>query len=84
MVCWMNEVKEKPVVDQISESQSGNGESNLNIKKTNPAIMIEDVNRVLDVGRFLLSVLTEEEVGELKRIINEVLLVGEIGNAGVT
>jgi len=31
-------------------------------------VTIDDVNRVLELGRLLLSVLTEEEIGELRRI----------------
>jgi hypothetical protein len=47
-------------------------------------VTVEDVNRVLDVGSLLFSVLTEEEIQELQRILNGVSEVEEIGNGGVT
>ena len=46
--------------------------------------MVEEVNRVLEVGRLLFSVLTEEEIAELQRILNSPSDEVEIGNAGVT
>jgi hypothetical protein len=49
-----------------------------------PAVTIEDVNRVLEVGRLLLSVLTEEEIEELQEILSRQKSGEEIGNAGVT
>jgi hypothetical protein len=47
------------------------------------SVTVEDVQRVLEVGRLLLSVLTEEEIQALKRIL---IGVSEerIGNTGVT
>jgi len=33
-------------------------------------VTVEEVNRVLEVGRLLFSVPTEEEIAELKRILN--------------
>ena len=73
-------------------------------QKTNPTrpiepkVTVEEVNRVLEVGRVLFSVLTEEEIVELQRIINgpqeeivelQRIINGpqdetELGNAGVT
>lgn len=50
---------------------------------TEPQVMIEEVNRVLEVGCLLLSVLTEEELEELRIALNGALR-NEIGNAGVT
>ena len=47
-------------------------------------VTIEEVNRVLEVGRLLFSVLTEEEIAELQRILNGPSDENEIGNAGVT
>ena len=47
-------------------------------------VTVEEVNRVLDVGRLLFSVLTDEEKEELQRILNGPSDEGEIGNAGVT
>ena len=49
-----------------------------------PAVTIEDVNRVLEVGRLLLSVLTEEEIEELQVILSKQKSREEIGNTGVT
>jgi hypothetical protein len=81
----MNNVCKRPEVDQILESQSGNGKPNLILtKEKSPSVTIEEVNRVLDVGRLLLSVLTEEELEELKRFLKDDSWVDEIGNAGVT
>ena len=33
-------------------------------------VTIEDVNRVLEVGRLLFSVLTKDEIAELQRLLN--------------
>ena len=50
-----------------------------------PSVTIEDVNRVLEVGRLLLSVLTPEELQELQELlIGEPLADPEKGNTGVT
>ncbi len=35
-----------------------------------PAVTVEDVNRVLEVGRMFLSVLTKEEIEELQEILS--------------
>ena len=51
---------------------------------TKHEVTIEEVNRVLEVGRLLFSILTEEEVAELQRILNSPLDENEIGNTGVT
>ena len=48
------------------------------------AVTVEDVNRVLEVGRMLLSVLTEEEIEELQEILSRQKADQNIGNAGVT
>ena len=47
-------------------------------------VTIEDVNRLFEVGRMLLSVLTEEEIEELQEILSRQKSGEEIGNAGVT
>ena len=53
--------------------------------QTQPKVTIDEVNRVLDVGRLLLSVLTPEELQELKELlIGEPLADPELGNTGVT
>ena len=46
---------------------------------TRDQITTEDVNRVLDVGRLLFSVLTPEEIEQLKNLIPVLI---EIGNTG--
>lgn len=53
-------------------------------RSTKPQVTIEEVNRVLEVGRLLFSVLTEEEKSELIRLLNSPSEKSEIGNAGVT
>lgn len=45
---------------------------------------IEEVNRVLEVGRLLLSVLTQEELEKLQNALIDLSEAQEIGNAGVT
>jgi hypothetical protein len=56
-------------------------------------VSVEEVNRILEVGRLLLSVLTTEELEELgalgelffpKRSLAELSSASEIGNTGVT
>jgi hypothetical protein len=48
----------------------------------------EDVNRLLEVGRLLLSVLSEEEIQQLSSAQNEIQVTidqyAEIGNTGVS
>jgi len=51
---------------------------------SNHKVTIEEVNRVLEVGRLLFSVLTEEEKAELQKILNGPANRDEIGNDGVT
>ncbi len=46
-------------------------------------ISIEEVNRVLEVGRLLLSVLSDEEIEKLQRVLNGDFTEVELGNAGV-
>jgi hypothetical protein len=47
-------------------------------------VTIQDVNRVLEVGRLLFSVLTEEEKASLIRLLNTCSDKNKKGNAGVT
>ncbi len=59
-------------------------------------VTIEEVNRVLEVGRLLLSVLTPEELDQLQQLLNNQSIEGlfsapavstaetEKGNTGVT
>jgi len=53
-------------------------------RPTENQVTIEEVNRVLEVGRLLFSVLTEEEITELQRILNGPSNEIEIGNASIT
>ena len=39
-------------------------------KVTTVDVTVEEVNRVLEVGRLLFSVLTDEEIAELQRVLN--------------
>ena len=48
---------------------------------TKPEVTVEEVNRVLEVG---FSVLTEEEIAELQRILSYSSEEPGIGNTGVT
>jgi hypothetical protein len=57
------------------------------LKKQKPEkhrVTIEDVNRVLEVGRLLLSVLTPEELDQLKKELSNNHTQSEIGNTSVT
>ena len=53
-------------------------------KVTAIKVTVEEVNRVLEVGRLLFSVLTKEENAELQRILNGQSDETELGNTGVT
>lgn len=49
-----------------------------------PKVTVEEVNRLLDVGRLLLSVLTPDELRQLKEELSNVGTQSELGNTGVT
>ena len=56
-----------------------------------PEVTVEEVNRVLEIGRLLLSVLTQDELEELQALLGgepfpfpENNITSEIGNTGVT
>ena len=51
---------------------------------TKSAVTVEDVNRVLEVGRLLFSVLTQDEIKKLQQILNNSSDDSRKGNAGVT
>ena len=53
-------------------------------KVTAVEVTVEEVNRVLEVGRLLFSVLTEEEKAELIRLLSASSSENELGNTGVT
>lgn len=60
-------------------------------RPTEPTVTVEDVNRVLEVGCLLLSVLTQEEMEEIQALLYgepyplpEDSVKLEIGNMGVT
>lgn len=64
--------------------------------KPDTTVTIEEVNRVLEVGRLLLSVLTPEELEQLQQLLNDQPITSlfktptastadaKIGNTGVT
>ena len=50
-------------------------------------VTLQDVNRILEVGQLLLTVLVEEEIRDLQVLLqseNQLEMASEIGNAGVT
>lgn len=54
---------------------------------TKLSVTLQDVNRVLEVGQLLLSVLTEEEIKDLQVLLltkDQLETDSKIGNAGVT
>jgi hypothetical protein len=53
-------------------------------RSTKPEVTVEEVNRVLEVGRLLFSVLTDDEKAELVQILNDRSGETELGNVGVT
>ena len=83
MVQAMNDICKEPDVDQVIDRQPGNGESNQKLTQSR-SVTIEEVNRVLEVGRLLFSVLTDDEKAELVQLLNGQFDEIEIGNTGVT
>lgn len=53
-------------------------------EKSSVSVTIQEVNRVLEVGRLLFSVLTPEEIEELHKLLSSQTDNQEIGNTGVT
>jgi hypothetical protein len=55
-------------------------------KNEHPTITAEEVNRILEVGRLLLSVLTKDEIEQLNSLLTEnripFVQLAEIGNTG--
>jgi len=50
-------------------------------------VTLQDVNRVLEVGQLFLTVLTEEEIKDLRVLLltkDQLEMDSKIGNAGVT
>lgn len=45
-------------------------------------ITVEDIKRLLDVGRLLLSVLTPEEIEALQKYLNKNSTSDKLGNTG--
>ena len=45
-------------------------------------VTVEDVNRLLDLGRLLLTVLTTEEKEALQKYLSDTSTSGRLGNAG--
>jgi hypothetical protein len=51
-------------------------------RKTQPQkVTVEDVNRLLEVGRLLFSVLTPEEIEELQEILAAQEQIGNTGDS---
>ena len=44
-------------------------------------ITVEEVNRVLEVGKILFSVLTPEEIEELQRLLSTQKAIGNTGDS---
>jgi hypothetical protein len=53
-------------------------------RPTDQQVTVQEVNRVLEVGRLLLSVLSKEELEELRSLLAKNLADTKIGNVGVT
>jgi hypothetical protein len=49
--------------------------------KQKPPITVEDVNRLLEVGRILFSVLTHEEIEELQKLLSPQNAIGNTGDS---
>jgi hypothetical protein len=52
------------------------------INLNNQDAALEEVNRLLDLGRLLLSVLTPEEIKTIQTFLTESSTKGKIGNTG--
>jgi hypothetical protein len=65
----------------LEEIMPPNGKPEAIIKKE---ISVEDVNRVLDIGRILFSVLTTEEIEELEICLSHTPVVEKLGNTSVS
>ena len=48
---------------------------------TDKQITVEEVNRVLEVGRLLFSVLTPEEIEELQKLLSPKKAIGNAGDS---
>ena len=48
---------------------------------TKEQITVEEVNRVLEVGRLLFSVLTQEEIEELQKLLSPQNAIGNTGDS---
>ena len=49
-------------------------------KKQHQSVTVEDVNRLLEVGRLLFSVLTPEEIEALQKHLNKNSTSDKLGN----
>ena len=65
-------------------SQNSDTKHPVETQETADEITVEEVNRVLEVGRLLLSVLSEEEIEAIQELLIRDGSKNEIGNAGVT
>lgn len=52
------------------------------ISSNDKEVTLEDVNRLLDLGRLLLSVLSPEEINTIQSLIHEASVIDQIGNTG--
>ncbi|MBT7988933.1 MAG: hypothetical protein HN769_03530 [Anaerolineae bacterium] len=51
-------------------------------KTQTQTITVEDVNRLLDLGRLLFSVLTPDEIKALQKVFSKSSTSEKLGNAG--
>ena len=78
-------IETQPIMNATSVDAS------LKLAIENPAeliVTIEEVNRILEIGCMLLSVLNEEEIQQLKSVPKKICVsfnqLAEIGNTGVS
>ena len=51
-------------------------------KASAPTVTVEEVNRLLEVGRLLFSVLTPEEIEALQEYLYKISTSDQLGNTG--
>jgi hypothetical protein len=49
--------------------------------QTEKQITVEEINRVLEVGKILFSVLTPEEIEELQKLLTPPKVIGNTGDS---
>ena len=50
-------------------------------KASAPTVTVEEVNRLLEVGRLLFSVLTPEEIKQLEKLLSSPKPIGNAGDS---